>query len=300
MRLWTPAQLSTGFWYDASDSSTLFTATSGGSLPGDGIQIARWEDKSGNGRHLFQSDFSFRPLRRTSLQNGLPIVQFDGLDDGLQATTASDWTWMHTANMNVFCVCRITGSNNPNTVYGFLGTYNTSWTNRGFALYYDDRTPNHDNRIVAGVGNSSGVGTVASTSRNESWLPNTTNMVNIVFEPSAIPGQRMRGRLNGSGGFENGTQTLSVNNAAPTFPLRVGNVWGNQWQLPGNMCEMIGIPSLVSQSETEVVEGYLAHKWGIQSSLPNDHPYKNFAPGVSSNPIDFDGGYSRMLGGYRG
>ena len=22
-------------------------------------------------------------------------------------------------------------------------------------------------------------------------------------------------------------------------------------------------------------EGYLAHKWGLESSLPSDHPYKN-------------------------
>ena len=25
-------------------------------------------------------------------------------------------------------------------------------------------------------------------------------------------------------------------------------------------------------------EGYLAHKWGLESSLPSDHVYKNSAP----------------------
>ena len=29
-----------------------------------------------------------------------------------------------------------------------------------------------------------------------------------------------------------------------------------------------------------IVEGYLAHKWGFSSELPSDHPYKNSAPGA--------------------
>jgi hypothetical protein len=28
----------------------------------------------------------------------------------------------------------------------------------------------------------------------------------------------------------------------------------------------------------DVVEGYLAHKWGLTASLPANHPYKNIAP----------------------
>ena len=28
----------------------------------------------------------------------------------------------------------------------------------------------------------------------------------------------------------------------------------------------------------EKAEGYLAHKWGLESSLPSSHPYKTSAP----------------------
>jgi hypothetical protein len=33
-----------------------------------------------------------------------------------------------------------------------------------------------------------------------------------------------------------------------------------------------------SQSDKEKGAGKLAHKYGLQSVLPSDHPYKSFAP----------------------
>ena len=50
-------------WYDALDASTLYDATSGGSLVALGSPVARVNDKSGNGRHLTQTDPTKRPLR---------------------------------------------------------------------------------------------------------------------------------------------------------------------------------------------------------------------------------------------
>lgn len=68
------------FWLDASDSSTLFNATTGGSLPGDGNAVARWGDKTGNGRHFIQGTGANQPTRETAVQNGLDIVKFYGGD----------------------------------------------------------------------------------------------------------------------------------------------------------------------------------------------------------------------------
>lgn len=70
-------------WLDASDSSTLYDATTGGSLVASDGSVARWEDKSGNSRHLTQSSSGNRPQRKTSIQNGKDIVRFDGTDDEL-------------------------------------------------------------------------------------------------------------------------------------------------------------------------------------------------------------------------
>ena len=43
---------------------------------------------------------------------------------------------------------------------------------------------------------------------------------------------------------------------------------------------------LEDDSSIQEVEGYLAHKWGLEGSLPADHPYKDAAP---SSDVDGDG-----------
>jgi hypothetical protein len=69
-------------WYDATQG--LYSATSGGSLvTANGGAIARWEDMSGNGRHLTQSTTSYRPTLLTSGRNGRNVVAFNS--DGMTA-----------------------------------------------------------------------------------------------------------------------------------------------------------------------------------------------------------------------
>jgi len=80
-RRFNPLSLSPALWLDASDSSTLFDATSGGSLVAADGGVARIEDKSGNFRHFTQSSSTSRPLRRVSVQNGRDAVEFDGSND---------------------------------------------------------------------------------------------------------------------------------------------------------------------------------------------------------------------------
>jgi hypothetical protein len=57
-------------WYDASDASTLYDATSGGSLVAADGAVARWEDKSGNARHATQATSGDRPLRKAAVYGG--------------------------------------------------------------------------------------------------------------------------------------------------------------------------------------------------------------------------------------
>ena len=43
--------------------------------------------------------------------------------------------------------------------------------------------------------------------------------------------------------------------------------------------EIIALSSEPSPEERQKLEGYLAHKWGLTANLPEDHPYKETAPG---------------------
>lgn len=63
-------------WLDGSDPSTLFDAESGGSLVAPNGQIARWEDKSNNGRHFTRSTAFPRPTRAVGVKNGRDAVAF--------------------------------------------------------------------------------------------------------------------------------------------------------------------------------------------------------------------------------
>ena len=55
------------------------------------------------------------------------------------------------------------------------------------------------------------------------------------------------------------------------------NYWTNRvWR--GAYCEFIFTDGTEDLETRQKIEGYLAWKWGLQSKLPSDHPYKNRAP----------------------
>jgi len=56
--------------------------------------------------------------------------------------------------------------------------------------------------------------------------------------------------------------------------------YGRGWI--GYYNEIIFYSGGINAVARQVLEGYLAWKWGRQADLPVDHPYKNFAPSSSS------------------
>jgi hypothetical protein len=65
-------------WHDASALTGL----------ADGDPVASWTDRSTSGIPATQATSSKRPTYKTGIQNGLPVVRFDGVDDVLAAGTA--------------------------------------------------------------------------------------------------------------------------------------------------------------------------------------------------------------------
>ena len=45
-----------------------------------------------------------------------------------------------------------------------------------------------------------------------------------------------------------------------------------------HVCEIIAYNRALATTDRQMIEGYLAVKWGLTGQLPNGHPYKNFAP----------------------
>lgn len=95
----TPASIAgLKLWLDASQITGL----------NDGDAVATWSDASGNGYNATQSTASKRPLYKTSILNGKPVVRFDGVDDFLENGTFTAFNNASAASL--FIVKRHTSS----------------------------------------------------------------------------------------------------------------------------------------------------------------------------------------------
>jgi hypothetical protein len=55
----------------------------------DGDPVGGWQDQSGNGNHATQATAGKRPALKLNIQNGKPVVRFDGVSDFLQTVSFS-------------------------------------------------------------------------------------------------------------------------------------------------------------------------------------------------------------------
>lgn len=67
--------------------------------------VRQLNDHSGNARNVTQGTSAKRPTYRTAVQNGLPVIEFDGVDDFLASAVSSRFT----DSVTVFVVLKITG-----------------------------------------------------------------------------------------------------------------------------------------------------------------------------------------------
>lgn len=229
-------------WLDGSDASTLYDATSGGSLVAADGAVARWQDKSGNNRHFTQSTSGVRPLRRVAVKNGLAAVEF-----------TNDWmvgVYTYTVG-SMFCVW-----NHPTTA-----------TSDTFPAIVSQRTSGAVRTSNGTLG--FGLGVPSSTVANVILDPN----------PSASGSYRLNGAVAASGylSFSSGVAVRTSPDRwqynSSTFPAVAGsksfvlggdvNVSSGRTMQNGHIGEIIAYSGTLSASEVASVEGYLVSKWGL-------------------------------------
>jgi hypothetical protein len=65
------------------------------------------------------------------------------------------------------------------------------------------------------------------------------------------------------------------------------STYGGEWRFDGDFYEIVLVDgSTIDDATRQKIEGYLAHKWGLEDDLPVSHPYKTKAP---SSDLDGDG-----------
>jgi hypothetical protein len=255
MALWTPANITTAVWYDASDSTTLFNATSGGSLPANTDAVLRWQDKSGNSRHVTETTNA--PSRRVAEQNSLDVIRFDGTNDVLQS---ANFTLNQPYTIFVFLEFNgspaleadVVGSTSP------LISMRPNWA-LGGRLYFAGSNPKIEPALSSGQ-------------YIWGWTVN---------------GASSKEHLNGDAEF-----TIAATCGTSALGnIRLGKQANGGACVAADYYEVIVCPSAIDTTTVQLIEGYGAHKWGLTSLLPSGHPYKSTAPSTASSlPIIGEGG----------
>ena len=235
----TPLQI-TGcrLWLDGADPAGTGVKPSAGSL-------ATWVDKSGSGNNAVaytgQTAPSYSPTTSTITFSGSTSNYYSvsGISSALSTETA-------------FMVLTRTGSA-TNTPYGTTVGGGATW-------YMNGTNPSFIAWNPYGSANSSGA--------NLQFYNNVTNIVcgtnnsgtNVMYL-NGTGDTSGTTSFTSSGSLTIGTSSTGVNGA----PAQVG--------FSGTISEVIIYNTVLTTTQRQQVEGYLAWKWGTQGSLPTSHPY---------------------------
>jgi hypothetical protein len=246
----------------------MTTVSSSPALPGG--SITQWDDKSGNARHATNAGTG-TPLLSTSIINGIPAIQFN--DGNFLATPSFT---MNTLTRTAFVVYRHTASTFPadGVFYNFEPLIGVS--GNGFQLF-TVRLNTSPYQWRAGLG----ITNVGFFPEGPAYFSGNTQPATPNFLICAQRTTASTGVIT-----YNGTpQTTTFTNTSSQFPatdvLRVGRTRNSSGvpNVAGNhIGEILLYNAALSTIERQQVEGYLAHKWGLQGSLPTSHPYRSIKP----------------------
>jgi hypothetical protein len=248
-------------WLDAADSTTVTTATASTTVTG-------WADKSGQGYNMIA---------------GTGTTTYTTYGPGPSIKLNTSYLYVNKAvNLTQFTVFSVllsqTAVHNQPTVTGRPNTAQSYGTNDGFGLYVDSDFPRlrfyTGTLIVGSTSSSSGnsQGLILST-----YTATSAGALSSWFNGAA--------KSTGTSGARTGTgQGFSIggewNGSAYVSQSGTGCV--------ANVYEVIVYNRVLTTIQRQLVERYLAWKWGLQNQLDPGFPLNNF-PGTLPLPNTFPG-----------
>ncbi len=245
-------------WLDAADSSTYISSSGA---------VSAWNSKTTfRGITVSQATASNRPQIALGIQNGLNVMRMSNAASATYATlfnnTVASSNVATSNSVAVFIV------HNPTMNNASPFSYQNAGNNRIIV-----HTPNNTN--VAFDWNSNGT----ASRLNYSLGAGCNAYINEGFKlecfyiSGGIQGYRKNGTLLTS-------QAATTASFAASQALTIGafNPTDLTFYYRTDIGEILWYKSALSQSQIELAEGYLAWKWGLNSALASDHPYKNSDP----------------------
>jgi hypothetical protein len=234
-----------GLWLDGADTSSISMSLTGSTLN-------TWKDKSGNG-YNFTRAYSSSP---TISNLGTGTAPYFDANQALYNTTIP-----FPKTYTIFSVANLTGLP-PYHCYIMHAPYNADHIIFFGAYVRDFATFAGPVGSWNDVNANSPTSTIASTSTTASLLCCTND------------GTTLRPYFNGT------TLNTKVGTNASATGMFIGDTYlpGQHWR--GAIAEFIVYNKVLTTTERQQVESYLAWKWSLQTSLPSDHTYKIAPPSV--------------------
>jgi hypothetical protein len=234
----------TSYAYIPLASETLFwyDAAEQSSVTLSGGKVSSWADKGPNLYNLAQANSSYQPSYQTTGWNGGTKPYLD---------------WGTASNSNALT---------NNTAMSIRELFVVAQYEGGSTFGNWEGLANPVNDSVSPFLTGSGT----------TWFSGGAFGANtFVNGATATGGGALPGLL--SPGLVHGRSASAV--AIPGFVVGLDRAYtslSRGWR--GKIAEVIGYASTLSVNDRQKIEGYLAWKWGTQSSLVTGHPYKNASP----------------------
>jgi hypothetical protein len=254
--LWTPSEITTTMWFDAEDGSTITLGANG---------VSNWADKSGNGFDVSQGSDDRRPdLLAGGWSNGndsLALTQYStstARKDTLGRNVSSDG--ISGSAYTLFVVVDAQSVDSEEWIH-------TSLTTSG----KENRTQINNNGVKVRSDASNG-GSASGT-----YVPGE-QILQFTLDSTLSEVRRNGTQIAGNSG------TFTPSALTGNFSINGRNPIDGHAGMTGEIGEFIYLASNPSTEDRQLIEGYLAWKWGLEASLPSGHPYENAAPVVIPEP----------------
>lgn len=248
---WTPAELSTALYFDASNV-----------VQSSGV-VSQMDDLSGNAFHAIQSNNSLKPTV-AAFANGALAVKFNGSSQYLEVATGSRSILNSVSAWWMFGVFKITQKSSDNDTLSF---------------------GSKAKMMIRGNANVLNIGGRRLSTDSYTSINGTTNIASkdiIGFVQANYSTRNLQGFVNATKEAESTSWLTSGLSDNSTAPVRIG---ANSSDNPGpgvfsNLqlgCIILGV-GVLTEIERQKLEGWAAHKYGLTANLSSGHPYKTLAP----------------------
>jgi len=237
-------------WLDATDTSRITLS---------GSNVTAWNDKSGLGNNMTTQNGN--PSYLTNTINGQAVMNLTNSSGFI-----SNATYNLTSNLSLAMVI---------VVRSGIPTWGSFFTHGS-----------RDNDIAL-ERNGSDTALHFQTNNDNA----TCNMTYTTDSPAIYLGTMTSGtsrffeRISGGSTVTTTATNQYSMNANTQQTIRIGRSDGNE-ACNSYIGEVIYYQAVLTTTQRELIEGYLAWKWGLQASLPAGHPYLSVAPFIPlSTPL---------------